>query len=1023
MTYFLRPKILLCWVCWLVAQDIAAQHQFFYGDVFDERNGLDATPRCMVQDAEGFYWIGTDEGLYRFDGSMARKIPFAFGDSLERRANHIYNLDFDRQRQAIWASTQTGIVRYDLRQGRATLLHPKHFFNKEDYQTHNSGVVFRDNQGEIWANFAVKGIVHLSDDEQKATAFPCEPAPSKVANPPSYGNVNIPRCFAQDPFQDSILWVGTRAGLLRFNKSTKQVRHYYYEHPDPFVVVRANPTTCIVAHQDGKIYLGSFNCGLVVFDPRTAHFTHHLLQPTASLEKVRLNYVRAIAPISASKILVSGTDEVFLFDTQTLQMTRIEGQHHFDYRDRSGNYWTFGDGKLILFHHLKNQIPRLPFPDSSYSTRGVLRMHLDTADQRLYLRVSSIKKVPLYSFREKKWSFNTLPLKDDEVIKGHVLEKTAKGMLVNNGHLFYNLPYGSARPSPLPIRLSEATGWLYSQPSPDGSVYISNLRGFLYQYFPHSGVLKTWTPNPKEVPSLDFFTNTSVQAVDTKGRAWICCGGGIAIFDPSTSAFSFYGRFLEGGHIPPQIVAMSLDTKGRMWVMGYDEVGWVYWDKPELGCRQYWDKQKGFGGVSGNFVLDNKDRLWFFMNKKLTVFDPSTESVRRFEVSDSEHLTRLSNGLLAFGHIKGIGIIHPDSLVANTEQPHPYVAYMKVFEKERPLAGSLFAQPDLYLSPDENFVTFGFSALGTLNPSKYRFAYQLEGVDKDWVYPEQGNRIAGYTALQGGHYTFRLKVSNNLGEWSPNVYEWRVHVATPWWATWQFRVLLGLSILGFVYFLVKNRFRQQAILLENERLILEQERSLRAERDRIAAEMHDDLGAGLSTIRMLSLTAKRRETDPDQANRIDKIARSAAEVMERMADIIWMMNSQNDTLENFTAYLRRYAAEYLDTHGIALQFDLPETIPPIPLSSLQRRNLLLVVKECLHNAVKYSQATQIHINIKINYKLIVCIQDNGVGFLEKPSDLGNTGGNGLKNIRARMAQIGGTANFSTQSGTAITIEL
>ena len=285
MTYFLRPKILLCWVYWFVAQDIAAQHQFFYGDVFDEHDGLGATPRCMVQDDVGFYWIGTDEGLYRFDGGVARKIPFAFGDSLEKRANHIYNLDFDQQRQVIWASTQTGIVRYDLRQGLATLLHPKHFFNKEDYQTPNSGVVFRDNQGEIWANFAVKGIVHLSNEAQKATAFPCQPAPSKGPNPPSYGNVNIPKYFAQDPFHDSILWVGTRAGLLRFNKSTKQVRHYYYEHPDPFVVVRANPTTCILAHQDGKIYLGSFNCGLVVFDPRTAHFTHHLIRPKASLEK------------------------------------------------------------------------------------------------------------------------------------------------------------------------------------------------------------------------------------------------------------------------------------------------------------------------------------------------------------------------------------------------------------------------------------------------------------------------------------------------------------------------------------------------------------------------------------------------------------------------------------------------------------------------------------------------------------------------------------------------------------------
>jgi signal transduction histidine kinase len=261
-------------------------------------------------------------------------------------------------------------------------------------------------------------------------------------------------------------------------------------------------------------------------------------------------------------------------------------------------------------------------------------------------------------------------------------------------------------------------------------------------------------------------------------------------------------------------------------------------------------------------------------------------------------------------------------------------------------------------------------------------------------------------------------VANSIGVWNENSLEWHIQVATPWWETTLFRLLVLAALVGAMYYVFRFRLQQQLIVLENQQLLLEKEITLRNERDRIAAEMHDDLGAGLSTIRFLSLLAKEKETDAVKAGRIDKIARSAAEVMEKMSDIIWVMNSRNDSLENFAGYFRRYAGEYLDTHGILLIFELPENLPPLLLSGEQRRALLLVLKECLHNVVKHAGASELHLQVSLNGCLEITLQDNGKGL---PPTAENHG-NGLSNIHRRVEALGGTARFENDNGVKVTLK-
>ncbi len=233
--------------------------------------------------------------------------------------------------------------------------------------------------------------------------------------------------------------------------------------------------------------------------------------------------------------------------------------------------------------------------------------------------------------------------------------------------------------------------------------------------------------------------------------------------------------------------------------------------------------------------------------------------------------------------------------------------------------------------------------------------------------------------------------------------------------------LFVTCLLLVALFFFRKQYRRR-LQLENRQLRSEIENALRRERDRIAAELHDDLGAGLSTIRLLSLLAKEMETKPDQLERLDKIARAASGVMENIADIVWAMNSCHDTLENLAHYLRRSAGEYLETHGIRFSFEMPENLPNNTLDGEQRRALLLAMKECLHNVVKHADASEVHLRITTNGQLEIQVSDNGSGILpERLSDSTALNGNGLTNLRQRMKALGGSAVIRNNRGTTVVL--
>ena len=242
---------------------------------------------------------------------------------------------------------------------------------------------------------------------------------------------------------------------------------------------------------------------------------------------------------------------------------------------------------------------------------------------------------------------------------------------------------------------------------------------------------------------------------------------------------------------------------------------------------------------------------------------------------------------------------------------------------------------------------------------------------------------------------------------------------------------ITIELLFFLFALTyKNKMeiiqsiqKEEKLKLDAERKEMEKQVAILAakqdERNRISVDMHDELGSGVTAIRLMSEIVKSKMKDQTLPE-IEKISNSANELLNKMNAIIWTMTSSNDSVENLVAYIRSYAVEFFENTTIDCYFSMPASIPPREISGEKRRNIFLSVKEALNNVLKHSQSSVVRINVSVNNRLIIEIQDDGVGInMEKLRKFGN----GLNNMKKRMASIDGEFNIENLDGTRTTFYL
>jgi signal transduction histidine kinase len=222
-------------------------------------------------------------------------------------------------------------------------------------------------------------------------------------------------------------------------------------------------------------------------------------------------------------------------------------------------------------------------------------------------------------------------------------------------------------------------------------------------------------------------------------------------------------------------------------------------------------------------------------------------------------------------------------------------------------------------------------------------------------------------------------------------------------------------VLAFIilFFAVVRYIAQRN--LKEKILRLEKEQAIEKERNRIARDMHDDLGSGLTKIAILSEVVKTQLQQPDKAReQLENISVSSRELVDNMQDIIWVLNPKNDTLESLASYLREYALKFFEPFETKVQFKYPEEIPAVKLTEEQRRNIFLIIKESFNNIAKHAECSRVILQLeKINMQINFMIEDDGKGFNSSNT---RAFGNGLQNMKNRMEQINGYYIIHSQPG-------
>jgi len=377
------------------------------------------------------------------------------------------------------------------------------------------------------------------------------------------------------------------------------------------------------------------------------------------------------------------------------------------------------------------------------------------------------------------------------------------------------------------------------------------------------------------------------------------------------------------------------------------------------------------------------------------------------------------DGRLWFATSNGLVALDPEKVATNPIAPLVVVESLAV--DNRPVAEGAALGTPIRIPPGRHRFEFHYTGLSFVAPDKVRFKCRLEGMDTEWV-PAGKKRAADYSYIPPGDYTFRVTACNNDGVWNEAGAAVAFTLLPFFWQTLWFRALAGAAAIsatgGLVWYDTRRRMRRKLERLERQRAI-EQERA------RIANEIHDDLGSHLTRITMLSETARGELNDPAKADKgLSRIYDIARELTRAMDEIVWAVNPKHDTMEGLVNYLEKFALDFLEMAGVRCRLEIPMEFPSWLLTSEARHNMFLAFKEALNNVVKHAGASEVRITLELTgsgYQLMV--EDNGRGFVPDTRTAKATAardklvsGNGLENMRQRLTQIGGRCEIRSAPG-------
>ncbi|GJQ62938.1 MAG: hypothetical protein SCALA702_19910 [Melioribacteraceae bacterium] len=784
---------------------------------------------------------------------------------------------------------------------------------------------------------------------------------------------------------DSLLWIGTNSvGLYSFDisgRSQTKVFTHYNNISNSANRLNSSNIVSITEDGSGNLWLGTFGGGLTKFNPdENTWFTFRhdsQLPNTIADDEILSVFADNSGIIWVGAHLAQGISKIYKVEKKFEQINRQYPDKGLNdnvvwevYTEDSNIFW-FGTykGGLNKYNRKENKFEYiLRDPDNPYSLSDN-HVRAITGDGRSLWIGTYRGGLNRYDKASGKFYTYTFDQNDSSSIGGNQVVD----IYIDSNQTCWVATFGGGLNKFL---LSDAY---------DGDNKISFTR---YQY------------NESDSTSIPGNNVYTIMEGSDK-HLWIgTFGAGLTRFNRETEEFESYRHIPEDIHSlsDDRVMAIHEDQNGYIWAGTYGG-GLNKFDRESGRFIRYNESNGFYSNVIYGILEDDRNNLWLSSDNGIIKLNYNIYYISYFDMNDGLLSMEFSGGAYSktpdgemfFGGINGVNHFYPQNISQFFQTVPIAITSFKVFNK--PVVGQ---QEEIQISYSQNFFTVEFAVLDYNEESNYKYSYKLDGLDQDWHQAAAGVRSVSYANLAPGYYKFRVRAVNRFGVWNTEEDNISIVIHPPFWYTWWFIALGIFGLISVISLAFKLRFDH---LLAIERI-----------KSKLAADLHDNIGAGLTEISILSeLTSVELKKDsPAISKRMSTLSDTARSLIDSMSDIVWMVNPKRDTLKDLLIRLKDSYSDLLSELGVAFRISSHDGLDQLKLNMDYKQNLFLIFKEGIHNCIKHSQCSKIELVAKISGDILVLsLKDNGQGL----NDVRETTGNGIKNMKSRAELIGGEVTF------------
>lgn len=893
----------------------AQQKQINFTSLTTEDGLSSNTVISILKDSYGMVWLGTEDGLDKFDGTRFTVYRHNPADSTSLRSNEILSLHEDKKGN-LWIGTSGGSLSlYDRTKDRFI-----HFPSGKIPNGIKNNVirsVCSDQNGKIW-------LAHFDGVEI------LDPATKQITDIPALTKIfsTVPDIHGMCLFEDShkMMWIGTTQGLYQYNANTKSIQCFSHFNADSGGITK-NVVFGITEDHHGNIWVAT-NKGLISISPGSYNIKNyrHDNKDATTLSSSEVNAVT----IDGDNLWVGTNDGLNIMDLRTGTITRFgldpRNIHSLSakgirciYIDKQGIYWIGTirggvdkyDKNLNLFNYVKSNV----FDDKGLSA-SIVSSFAEAEKGKLFVGTDG-GGVSLFSQDTKLFRHYNIISKRNGVgnrLTVLALQMTRNDQLLigtsGDGLFTLNPASGAYRQYELGAGLADINSndiYCISKLR-DGNIWIgTNGEGFSILK-PDLTVITRYTPNPRMPYDKKLPINGYIRDIkeDREGNIWIAThGGGIAVLEPATEKFTIYNTL--NSKLPNDKVQSLLeDSRGQVWA-GTFGGGLASFNKKDHQFTVYSEKDGLQNSTIYKIVEDKAGLIWVSTNRGVSSIDLATKNINNFNYHNGLQNNNffhgsgilLSDGELFFGGLDGFNYFYPASLIKNKNIPPVLITELRISNQtvapseNGPIQEHISIAKEINLDYKQNFA-LDFVGLSYTTPEQNRYQYKLEGFEKEWN--NVGNTTtASYTNLDPGDYVFKIRASNNDGVWNEAGASIQVHVHPPIWRTVYAYFLYAVLLIGILLYIrhlgirkIKRRFA-----LDQEKLLAEQERR-EAERihelDRVKIKFLTNLSHEFRTPISLILgpanSLLAQEKDQQSFRQLDIIRRNARRLLNLVNQLL-----------------------------------------------------------------------------------------------------------------------------------------